>query len=50
LEASISAAVEEEEEMMDLQVVWVEMVLLVVPVSSSSPIHHNKYLKNHNGF
>jgi hypothetical protein len=50
LEASISAAVVEEEEMMDLQAVWVEMVDLVVPVSSSSLTHHNKYLKNHNGF
>jgi len=38
LEASISAAVVEEEEMMDLQAVWVEMVELVVQVLSSSAI------------
>jgi hypothetical protein len=50
LEASTSAPAAAEEEMMDLQAVWVEMVLLVVPVSSSSLTHHNKYLKNHNGF
>jgi hypothetical protein len=26
------------------------ILVLVVPVSSLSHTHHNKYLKNHNGF
>jgi hypothetical protein len=31
-------------------VLQVEQEETVVPVSSSSLTHHNKYLKNHNGF
>jgi hypothetical protein len=45
---SILVLAAEVEEMMELQQTWVVMVLLVVPVSSSSPTLH-KYLKNHNG-